>query len=390
MPTVMKPVDLADIEDPCYPMLATIKIDGIRAYVRDGVLYSCSDSPIPNQFLQQLAPQLPEGADFEFFFESFRKTQEIVMAKRAIVPVGMTCNIFDIIPFTINRDLGYIDRLRILKRWFGSDYETSQYSFFTIPSFQAAIPTRSRSLYSFTPGPAAIDLFSTADPLPSPYMIASPIMPKELIVKYNAVAEFRVQVRFVRPYTLHTREDLESLTEFAVSQGLEGVMLRTANSKYKFGRSTPRSAELIRFKPFKDAEAIVVGYEPIYTNGNEIYAPSKRSTAASGLTAIPRLGAFRCVPFSHEAYEEVQFRSESIKSERPRADPIDAFALTGFDSVFGIGNGVGLTHALRDQLWQDRSSLIGKIIKFKYLPVGEYDAPRSGVFLSFRDIKDLS
>lgn len=412
--TVLKPVDLDEVKDVVFPMLGTIKIDGIRAYVRDGVLYTCSDAPIPNQFLQQLAAQLPDGADLEFFLNDFRTTSSIVMGKRAMIPAGFTCNIFDIIPFSFDRNTGYVDRLRMLRQWFGADYSNSFYSFFR--------PGESRILRDDNDGDIGryTWLFSdthSVDPLlpdlhPA-HAIIEPKAPKTLSVKFSSAASFQVQVRFVRPITLHTREELDALTEFAVSMGLEGVMLRTPNSKYKFGRSTPRSAELIRFKPFKDAEAIVIGYDPIFTNGNDIYgsgAKNRRSSAASGLTPIERLGAFRCIPYSHAAFDEVhsirpepshipaaQRTASRTESSLPirfaGEDQSGSFLLndfTGDESVFSIGNGIGLTHAERDRLWLERPSLIGRIIKFKHLPVGAYDAPRSGIFLSFRDRKDLT
>lgn len=51
----------ADLTKLRFPLLASPKLDGIRAVVRDGVVYSRSNKPIPNKYVQRLF------ADFEHF-----------------------------------------------------------------------------------------------------------------------------------------------------------------------------------------------------------------------------------------------------------------------------------------------------------------------------------
>jgi len=42
-----------DLDKLRFPLLASAKLDGVRAIVRDGVVYSRSNKPIPNKFVQQ-------------------------------------------------------------------------------------------------------------------------------------------------------------------------------------------------------------------------------------------------------------------------------------------------------------------------------------------------
>lgn len=59
----------------------------------------------------------------------------------------------------------------------------------------------------------------------------------------------------------HEIKDVESLRKYfneVVEGGGEGVMLRRIESKHKAGRSD----DLLKYKPFTDAEAIVIGYKP--------------------------------------------------------------------------------------------------------------------------------
>lgn len=47
----------AELDKLRFPLLASTKLDGIRAVVRDGIVYSRSNKPIPNQYVQTLFGQ---------------------------------------------------------------------------------------------------------------------------------------------------------------------------------------------------------------------------------------------------------------------------------------------------------------------------------------------
>lgn len=75
----------ADISKLRYPLLASPKLDGIRAVVRDGVVYSRSNKPIPNKYVQELFGHL-EHFDGELIVGNpcsktvYRDTVSVVMA----------------------------------------------------------------------------------------------------------------------------------------------------------------------------------------------------------------------------------------------------------------------------------------------------------------------
>ena len=56
---------------------------------------------------------------------------------------------------------------------------------------------------------------------------------------------------------------------------------------------------------------------------------------------------------------------------------------------FECGTGQGLTKELRVELWKDRANLVGKFIKYKFVPSGSKDRPRFPVWLGFRDKIDM-
>ena len=67
---------------------------------------------------------------------------------------------------------------------------------------------------------------------------------------------------------LHDFDELASYEEKVLSQGYEGIILRSPTSVYKFGRSTMREQGLMKYKRTEDAEGIVVGKEQLMHNDN--------------------------------------------------------------------------------------------------------------------------
>jgi DNA ligase-1 len=113
------PEDLRSLR---YPLLASPKIDGVRALVVDGVVYSRSGKPIPNIAVQQLFGHL-HGADGELVVgpltapDVFRKTQAGVMKRNGIPDVAYY--VFD----RWDRSGGYLQVLSLGRRLtYGSDH----------------------------------------------------------------------------------------------------------------------------------------------------------------------------------------------------------------------------------------------------------------------------
>jgi DNA ligase-1 len=145
-----------------------------------------------------------------------------------------------------------------------------------------------------------------------------------------------------------------------VEEGYEGIILRSPNAPYKFGRSTVREGYLLKVKRFEDSEAEIIGFDEEMFNGNEAQTNelgrTKRSTAAQGLVGKQTLGAFRV----RDCVSGVEF---SI--------------------------GTGLTAAERQQFWDRQDDFRGKILKYKFFAVGVKVAPRHPVFLGMRDARDM-
>lgn len=161
--------------------------------------------------------------------------------------------------------------------------------------------------------------------------------------------------------TLHSQLELDGTEEGYLKMGYEGVMLRDPRGLYKQGRSTAREQILLKVKRWSDAEGTVVGYKERQHNTNEKVRSelglAKRSSAKAGMVGTGMLGAL------------------TLKG-------INDFEGLEFDAS-------GFTHARAMQFWDERESLVGRIVKYKYFNVGIKNLPRFPGFLGFRDARDM-
>lgn len=154
---------------------------------------------------------------------------------------------------------------------------------------------------------------------------------------------------------LNSEAELLAYENSMLELGFEGVMLRSLDGGYKQGRATLGEGTLMKLKRFLDAEALVVGVEELEHNHNEqqrsLLGLAKRSSHKANRVAGGVLGALVC-------------------------------ALPG-GIKFSIGS--GFTQEEREQFWAIRDKLPGKLVKYKYFPVGVKDRPRFPVYLGWRD-----
>lgn len=198
-------------------------------------------------------------------------------------------------------------------------------------------------------------------------------------------AEARSEVACGMIYVEHTLiEDAKELARYEARQlklGYEGIMRRSEDGLYKRGRSTLKEQGLIAIKRFVDAEAVILQVYEQMENTNEKklneLGKMKRSSHKAGKVGKGTLGGFT-----------VTMLRTGFKPSQSQISVILGVGKLCPD-IFNVATGQGLTEALRKQLWAKRSSLPGKIIKFRYQLIGTKDAPRQPIFLGFRDPKDL-
>lgn len=179
----------------------------------------------------------------------------------------------------------------------------------------------------------------------------------------SRVADVGGRTVLVPQWDIITLEDVELCEAEALARGYEGLMLRSPFSPYKYGRGTVRAQDLLKLKRFLDGEADVVGFEELMRNANEA------TTSALGLTA----------------------RSTS-KDGMYGGGTLGALVVRALNGPFQGGTfniGSGFTSAQRDAIWAARASWLGRIVKYKWFPIGSKDAPRFPIFLGERDPGDM-
>lgn len=168
-------------------------------------------------------------------------------------------------------------------------------------------------------------------------------------------------VRYVEPTRIETWEGLETYEDMVLGLGYEGVITRSPNRQYKFGRSTKREQGMLKLKRFTDGEAKITGFVELMRNENpdvrDALGHAKRSKAQAGLVAGGTLGVM-----------------------------LARDLVTGVD--FEIGMFKGLDNAAKQDIWDNQDSYVGMLVKYQHLSHGAIDKPRHSKFLGWRDPRD--
>jgi DNA ligase-1 len=158
---------------------------------------------------------------------------------------------------------------------------------------------------------------------------------------------------------IESQAQLDAYYSDSLEQGFEGAILRNTGAEYKYGRSTAKSQDMLKMKPFSDAEAVVLSAYEAMANENEAFTnelgQTDRSTHAAGLTGKGMVGGFVC---------------RDLK--------------TGLEFKCAPGK---LTHAERTELWD--SVVSGRILKYRSMAYGVKDAPRFARFIGWRSALDM-
>lgn len=152
--------------------------------------------------------------------------------------------------------------------------------------------------------------------------------------------------------------ELIKLQEQFLTDGYEGLMLRTLDGKYKQGRSTLKEGWLMKLKVFDYDDAVIVDTVEKLHNANPLgtdaLGHAKRSDHKAGKVPAGTLGAFQVVGLSGP------FKGKS----------------------FHVGTG-NLTAVRAQSLWAKRGRLPGTKLCYKYFLYGSVDAPRFPGFFSW-------
>lgn len=172
---------------------------------------------------------------------------------------------------------------------------------------------------------------------------------------------------------------LNSLNEYhkylqeCLSLGYEGCILRDPALPHKEGRSSSVKAHLWRWKPYKDAEILVIGIIEGNTNTNEKetneLGRTKRSFAQEGLIPNGLVGGI-----VGTLLEDLTDCFGSVIMPK------------GSEVLISPGE---MTLEERKFYFENPNEILGKIAKFKYFAFDLKDKPRYPTFVTLRSKEDL-
>ena len=103
------------------------------------------------------------------------------------------------------------------------------------------------------------------------------------------------QICLLEQNLIHNEIELLAYETAKVAEGYEGVILRSPEAPYKFGRSTVKEGYLLKVKRFEDSEAEIIGIEEEMHNANAAetneLGRTKRSSAKAGKVGKGTMGA---------------------------------------------------------------------------------------------------
>lgn len=161
-------------------------------------------------------------------------------------------------------------------------------------------------------------------------------------------------------------DELRALYARRLDEGYEGLVTRSPNGPYKFGRSTIRENWALKHKPKETSEARITGWYELMHNNNDARTLATglqvRGYSQGNLVPGDTLGGFDVV----DIYSEVDFR---------------------------LGGGSAMTDKFRKETWEliktNPEKVRDRIVRYSFFPIGIKERPRHPQMDGFRDTSDI-
>lgn len=158
---------------------------------------------------------------------------------------------------------------------------------------------------------------------------------------------------------MQSKEDVQKHLDFIEKIGGEGVILRSPEGLYKYGRATLKQQYVMKVKFHAQEEFDCVGFNEEMTNLNEGFYNERgeleRSLSKEGLVPTGKLGSLK---------------------------------VTNGEITFSVGT--GFSDAEREEIWKNRGDYLGRLVTVRYMKTGIKSAPRHPVFVGWRDKDDMT
>lgn len=194
------------------------------------------------------------------------------------------------------------------------------------------------------------------------------------------------RIQLAPQHRVETVAELLELEEKYLAEGYEGVMVRSLDGKYKFGRSTLVQRGMIKMKRYIDAEAVVQGWSPLLLNQNDpkidALGLQKRGFSKDG--KIPddsRVGSLLCKVITGR-FKDTEFSIGSGFDDAARSEMREQFRTHEIFPDIRYADATDMAGA--------KITRVGQIMTFKYQDHGSKDTVRQPIFKSWRSTDDIS
>lgn len=280
------------------------KLDGVRVVFFDGVAYSRTLKPIPNKLIQKLAAEhkyILEGCDGECIAGDLHADNVLQRSTSFCMKADNTDDFC----------------IYLFDKWSNQKWI---YRYQSLCELKNKLPEQIKVLDHFL------------------------VRNAEMNTSYAGLLPF---------------VNLELFEQQVLEKNGEGVMLRDVEGSYKYGRSATNKPELQKIKRFQQEEFVVVGYNQLETNQNELQRDERgyamRSTSKEGKQLVEALGGL-------------------------------VLALPD-GRTFNAGS--GFTQQQRLDLWCEKDSLCGRLASVQFFGYSYDGVPLLPVFKAFRSEIDV-
>lgn len=215
-------------------------------------------------------------------------------------------------------------------------------------------------------------VFDCADPL----IRGRPYQDRFAIAADHVAKINHPRIKLIAQHLVEAPDELAYFTKLYVEKNYEGVMLRSLDGIYKFGRATPKERSLTKIKVWEDGEAEIVAVHEEMENTNEAkkneLGKTARSTHKAGKVGKNNLGGY------------------TLKTRRRTpGSPYWELYGTGQEVIFNCGASANMTEGGRRELWAVKDTLLGKVVTFEYQLKGGVMRPQLPTFKGFRDRAEI-
>jgi len=166
-------------------------------------------------------------------------------------------------------------------------------------------------------------------------------------------------LKLVTQWAVNNVPEVYALYENALAWGCDGLILRSLQGKYKFGRGTIKEGLIFKMKPFRTFDAKIIGV----IQGTEVREGAEKKINELGRSVTSKK-----------------------KDDRVLIDRACDFVVLYEGKELKVS--IAMTNEEKTEVWKNKEKYIGRWIEYKGMLVGAKDLPRHPGFVRFRDDKE--